>query len=91
VPDYGNRLPEEIRSFTGAVEIDGRGEHPSVMHCGGHGGSHPHTVHEFMRSIIEERTPSCDEIAGANWTAPGICAHGSSMSDGKEVTILSFN
>ncbi|MBV9866227.1 MAG: Gfo/Idh/MocA family oxidoreductase [Abitibacteriaceae bacterium] len=90
VPDYAHRLPPEIRRFCGAVELDGRGEHPSVMHGGGHGGSHPHLVNEFVRSIIEARAPSCNEIAGAHWTAPGICAHASALQGGQPVMIPNF-
>lgn len=90
VPDYAHRLPPEIAAFTGAVELDGRGEHPSVMHGGGHGGSHPHLVHEFVRSIVEERAPAIDEIKAADWTAPGICAHESALRGGDQVTIPNF-
>ncbi|BCM88944.1 glycosyl hydrolase family 109 protein 1 [Abditibacteriota bacterium] len=90
VPDYAHLLPEPIRSFTGAVELDGRGEHPSVMHGGGHGGSHPHLIHEFVRSIVEQRAPAIDEIKAADWTAPGLCAHKSALRGGEEVTIPDF-
>ena len=47
-------------------------------------------VHEFVRSIIEERSPSMDVITGANWTAAGICAHESAMRGGEAVTIAGF-
>jgi hypothetical protein len=74
VPDYAHRLPSPFARFTGAVALDARGEHPSVLHGGGHGGSHPHLVHEFVRSIVEERPPLIDEVRAADFTAPGICA-----------------
>ncbi len=48
-------------------------------------------VHEFVRSIIEERPPSMDSITGANWTAAGICAHESAMRGGEAVTIPGFD
>lgn len=73
------------------VALDGRGEHPSVMHGGGHGGSHPHLVHEFGRSIVEERAPAIDEIKAADWTAPGICAHQSALQDGAPVAVPTFH
>jgi predicted dehydrogenase len=57
---------------------------------GGHGGSHPHLVHEFVRSIVEERAPAVDALTAANWTAAGICAHASAMADGATVRIPSF-
>jgi predicted dehydrogenase len=90
VPDYGHRLPPEIAGFTGAVELDARGGHPSVVHGGGHGGSHPHLVHEFLRSIMERRAPAIDEIRAADWTAPGICAHESALRGGTVVEIPGF-
>ena len=90
VPDYADRLPPEIRRFTGAVALDARGEHPSVMHGGGHGGSHPHMLHEFVRSIIENRPAVIDEIRAAEFCAPGICADESAMRGGEPVEIPAF-
>ncbi len=90
VPDYADRLPPEIARFTGAVALDARGEHPSVMHGGGHGGSHPHLVHEFVRSILERRPSRIDELRAADYCAPGICAHESALHGGESVEIPSF-
>jgi predicted dehydrogenase len=89
VPDYASRLPQEIAHFTGAV-TDARGEHPSVKHGGGHGGSHPHLIHEFISSILENRKPVIDEILAADITAAGICAHESALKGGEIVEIPSF-
>ncbi|GAA2100145.1 Gfo/Idh/MocA family oxidoreductase [Microlunatus panaciterrae] len=57
---------------------------------GGHGGSHPHLVHEFVRSLVEGRPPVVDHRAAARFTAPGICAHSSAMSAGAEVAIPDY-
>ncbi len=57
---------------------------------GGHGGSHPHLVHEFISSIVEGRLPSIDAVTAADWCAPGICANESSLLNGEPVTIPSF-
>lgn len=57
---------------------------------GGHGGSHPHLVHEFVRSIVEERPPAVDAVTAANWTAAGIFAHDSALSDGELRAIPDF-
>jgi predicted dehydrogenase len=57
---------------------------------GGHGGSHPHLVHEFISSIVEHRAPVLDAITSADWCAPGICAHESSLANGKLIAIPSF-
>jgi predicted dehydrogenase len=57
---------------------------------GGHGGSHPHLVHEFLRSIVEGRPPAVDAARAANWTAAGLCAHESALRQGEGVTIPDF-
>jgi predicted dehydrogenase len=57
---------------------------------GGHGGSHPHLVHEFVRSIVEGRPPAVDAVRAANWTAAGLCAHESAMRQGEGVLIPDF-
>lgn len=90
VPDYAGRLPAEISSFTGGIQDDGRGDHPSVKHGGAHGGSHPHLVHEFVCSIVERRKPVIDEIKAADWTAAGICAHESAMRKGARIEVPVF-
>jgi len=57
---------------------------------GGHGGSHPHLVHEFISCIVEDRPAAIDPITAANWTAPGICANDSSLRNGDPVTVPTF-
>jgi predicted dehydrogenase len=54
---------------------------------GGHSGSHPHLVHEFISSIVEKRRPYIDTIKAANWCAPGICANESMKKDGEPVAV----
>ncbi|QJD85578.1 Gfo/Idh/MocA family protein [Cohnella herbarum] len=83
--------PELARYITHQIELDPDNPHQSVLQGNGHHGSHPHLVHEFVRSIVEERRPAIDAITAANWTAAGICAHESAMKDGQEVRIPSFD
>lgn len=90
VPDYADRLPEEIRHFTRTGVYNNENTHLSFKQGGGHGGSHPHLVHEFVRSIIEERPAVLDDIMGAYWTGTGICAHESSMQGGVVIDIPNF-
>jgi len=87
VPDYGHLLPKEIAPFTGHGVYDEEHEHTSFIQGAGHGGSHPHLTHEFIRSIIEERESAVDAKTAANWTMAGICAHESAMNDGKRIEI----
>jgi predicted dehydrogenase len=57
---------------------------------GGHGGAHPHLANEFVRSIVEGRPAAIDARVAARWTAPGICAHQSSLQGGAMVDIPAF-
>ncbi len=74
-PDTGDMLPPEIAGFTRTC---------------GHLGSHPHLIHEFVRSILEGRPAAIDAVKAAQWTAAGICAHESAMKDGARIPIPSF-
>ena len=85
-------LPESIRRFMELVTIpDPKNPHQSISQGGGHHGSHPHMVHEFVRSITENRKPWIDDITAANWTAAGICAHESAVKGGAAVEIPCFD
>lgn len=90
IPDYAHLLPPEIASFTTSTVYNNENTHLSFVQGGGHGGSHPHLVHDFVRSIIEGRKPAIDDIMGAYWTGTGICAHESAMSGGKVISIPAF-
>jgi hypothetical protein len=65
-------------------------KHLSFEQGGGHHNSYPHLVHEFVQSVIEERTPKIDVITAANWFAAGILAHESDMRGGQEVIVPIF-
>ena len=90
VPDRQDLLPPEIARFTQRGVYDETQAHLSFLQGGGHGGSHPHLVHEFVSSIIEERQPFPDALTTAAWTAAGICAHESAMKGGARVEIPQF-
>lgn len=47
-------------------------------------------IHEFVRAIVEDRKPVCDDVTGAYWTGTGICAHQSAMEGGAVVRIPEF-
>ena len=89
-PDRADLLPPSIARFTKRTVYDESDPHLSFLQGGGHHGSHPHLVHEFVMSIVEQRQPWIDAITAANWTAPGICAHESAMSGGRQVQIPCF-
>ena len=87
VPDYAHLLPEEIRGFTRAIQDE---EHLSFIQGGGHGGSHPHLVHEFVSALVDDRDPWPDAPRSANWTCVGICAHESAAKGGEIVRLPAF-
>ena len=58
IPDYAHLLPEPIQSFTTGGVYDGdNNQHLSFIQGSGHGGSHPHLVHEFLSALAEKRQP----------------------------------
>jgi predicted dehydrogenase len=83
VPDYAHLLPEPIQAFTtkGVYDLDAN-EHLSFTQGGGHGGSHPHLIHEFLSALLEDREPWPNARQSANWTCVGILAHESAMEGG---------
>ena len=92
MPNYHHLLPEAIQKYTVGDNFDPQNPQASLKEGrgGGHHGSHPHLVHEFVMSIIEERKPWIDEHLGGNITAAGICAHESAMRDGELVMVPEF-
>jgi predicted dehydrogenase len=89
VPDYAHLLPESIRKFTLPQEIHDA-EHLSFLQGGGHGGSHPHLVNEFVSALVEDRDPRPGAVTSANWTCVGICAHQSALKGGETVRLPEF-
>jgi predicted dehydrogenase len=89
VPDYAKLLPESIRKFTLPQEIHDS-KHLSFIQGGGHGGSHPHMVNEFVSALHEDRDPWPNATQSANWTCVGICAHESAMKGGEIVRLPQF-
>jgi predicted dehydrogenase len=89
VPDFAHLLPEPIRRFTQPAEIHDS-EHLSFIQGGGHGGSHPHMVHEMVTALVKSRDPWPNARTAANWTCVGICAHQSAEKGGKIVKLPAF-
>ena len=88
VPDYAHLLPEPIRKFTQRVADE---DHLSFIQGGGHGGSHPHLVNEFLSALFEDRDPFPNVEQSANWTSVGICAHQSALKGGQIVNVPDFS
>lgn len=90
VPDRSDLLPPQIARFTQSGVYDATTPRGGFLFGGGHDGSHPHLVHEFVRSIMEQRPAAIDAVTAAQWTGAGICAHESAMQDGEGVSIPRF-
>ncbi len=90
-PDRQDLLPPEVGRHTTRFRATSRHTHLSFEQGGGHHGSHPHLVHEFVRAVVGDRPAAIDAVTAAHWTAAGICAHESAMQGGAVVTVPAFD
>jgi len=91
IPDYAHLLPEAIQSFTTGGVYDGdNNQHLSFIQGSGHGGSHPHLVHEFLTALAEKRQPFPNAKQSANITCVGILAHESALNGGVKMEMPEF-
>lgn len=90
-PDYAHYLPEEIQRFTtqGVYDTDDN-QHLSFTQGAGHGGSHPHLVHEFVNALVKETEPYPNAKQSANMTCVGILAHESALQGGVKINLPDF-
>lgn len=90
-PDYAHLLPEPIQHFTtGGVYDEEENQHLSFSQGAGHGGSHPHLVHEFIDALKNGRQPFPNARQSANITCVGILAHESALKGGEIIYLPSF-
>jgi len=90
-PDFAKLLPEEIQPFTtGGVYDSDDNQHLSFTQGAGHGGSHPHLVHEFVDSLRNNHQPYPNAIQSANITCVGILAHESALKGGEIIKLPEF-
>lgn len=90
-PDFAHLLPEPIQRFTtGGVYDTDSNEHLSFTQGAGHGGSHPHLVHEFVSALNDARAAYPDARQSANWTCVGLLAHESALAGGKLIDLPAF-
>lgn len=73
-------LPEE-------VELAWRDIPKESEAFGGHEGSHPYLVHEFVSAIAQGRRPAIDAWTAARYMAAGITAHKSALRGGEVLEI----
>jgi predicted dehydrogenase len=92
-PDFARRLPKPIQAFTtgGVYQGSGKKSHRSFVQGAGHGGSHPHLVHEMISALTADRDPFPNAKQSANWTCVGLCAHESALAGGKIVKLPAWS
>jgi predicted dehydrogenase len=90
-PDFAKLLPEEIKRFTtkGVYDSDEH-QHLSFTQGAGHGGSHPHLVHEFVNALVNNSQPYPNARQSANITCVGILAHESALKGGEILKMPGF-
>jgi predicted dehydrogenase len=72
-------LPPEVHEAFGLSEGTG--------FYGGHGGSHPYLVHEFVDAISNNRLPAINVWEAVRYMAAGVVAHQSALREGECLTI----
>ena len=81
-------LPDEVASaFRIAAGIK---EGDNDFTIGGHGGSHPYLVHEFVCAVSERRRPKVSAWDAAMYMAMGVAAHKSARKEGEIVKVVDF-
>lgn len=89
-PDFAKLLPKEIQHFTTKGVYDEEHEHLSFTQGAGHGGSHPHLVHEFVNALVKNTPPYPNAKQSANITCVGILAHESALKGGELIRLPDF-
>lgn len=56
-------------------------------HYGGHGGSHPYLVDEFVTAISEDRQPKINAWEAVRYVAIGAAAHESALKNGQIIKV----
>lgn len=90
-PDFAHLLPAPIQHFTtqGVYDTEAN-QHLSFIQGSGHGGSHPHLVHEFVMALYDKREPFPNARQSANITCVGILAHESAKLGGQVLPLPAF-
>ena len=88
-PDFAHLLPDEIAPFTtqGIYGGDSGEDHLSFTQGAGHGGSHPHLVHEFIQLLRGEGEGYPNAVQSANITLTGILSHESALKGGEIIKL----
>ena len=85
-------LPEEVaRAFGLLPDPDApEGDLRKDYSAGGHGGSHPYLVHEFVDAVASDRMPAINAWEAARYMVMGVMAHKSALRDGETLAVPDF-
>jgi predicted dehydrogenase len=80
--------PDEVRDALPS-EVAGAWSGISALSeaYGGHGGSHPYLVDEFVTAISQNRTPAINVWEAVRYMAAGVMAHQSALKDGEVLKV----
>jgi predicted dehydrogenase len=62
-----------------------------LRHNSGHGDSHVFLTAEFINALVEDREPAVNVYEALAMTVPGIVAHDSSLKNGEQLKVPSFD
>jgi predicted dehydrogenase len=79
-------LPPEVALAFRQIEDPGATDFADFT-TGGHGGSHPYLVNEFVDAILNQRQPTINAWEAARYTIMGVMAHKSALRDGETLDV----
>ena len=88
--DMFDPLPAEVQNaFKAAMHQDKAPADLQNMDFvpGGHGGSHPYLVHEFVDAVANRRQPAINIWEAARYMVMGVMAHKSALKDGETLDV----
>jgi predicted dehydrogenase len=76
-------VPLDLSAYTDALP-------PELRNVPGHGGAHPHIIHQFVTACLTRSTPQVDVYQAAAISAAGIVGFHSALKNGELLEIPDF-
>jgi predicted dehydrogenase len=88
-PEWAALTPESMRDPLPAAvaEAFDRAREATQTSYGGHGGSHPYLIHEFVDAVNADRVPAINVWEATHYMAMGVTAHKSALADGEKLEV----
>jgi hypothetical protein len=88
IPIYQRHPQANLTAICQRTEASLDGEdHLSFTQGAGHGGSHPHLVHQFVELLRDKGEGYPNAVQSANITLTGILAHESALKNGELIRL----